>query len=477
MQFAIFTAENKRTMIGREHEIAELQRVYNSGESEFVLVYGRRRVGKTFLIREFFKNDFTFYCTGIANGTREEELVNFANEIRRCDESICRQVPKNWIEAFEMLSSIVEKSTMERKVIFLDEVPWMYTQKSDFIKALEHFWNSHMSARKDVILIVCGSAASWMVKKIVKSKGGLHNRLTLKLKLHQFTLKETKDYLLSLGILWDDKTIAECYMALGGIPYYIKLMDRSLSLAQNIDRLFFKESAILDNEFDNLYGSLFRDSRDYIKIAEILSKKKNGYTRDEIIRLGHFNNGGGISEKIEDLVQCDFVRKYKAIGDVQSTYQLCDFFTLFYMQFIKKGHTYDTDTWMHLSGKPVTNTWKGLAFERLCLSHLIQIKQVLGISGISTNSYSYYSADAQVDLVIERGDKVINICEMKYCDGPFSITSEYALKLRKKTDAVKSSIRRRFTYFIVMITADGIRRNEHSSSLVQKEIRLEDLFR
>lgn len=463
-------------MTGRQTEIAELNRIYNSGESEFVMVYGRRRVGKTYLIREFFKNDFVFYCTGIANGTREEELMNFAGELRRCDENLCYTTPRSWMDAFDALYCLVEKSRKRRKVIFLDEVPWMYTQKSDFLKALEHLWNSRLSARKDVVLVICGSAASWMVKKIIKSQGGLHNRITLKLKLGQFSLKETKEYLESLGIRWDNRTIAECYMALGGIPYYLRLLDRSLSLAQNMDRLFFRESAVLDNEFDNLYASLFRDSRDYVKIVEVLSKKKSGYTRDEILKLGKFNNGGGISEKIEDLVQCDFIRKYKAAGEVKHTYQLCDFFTLFYFQFMKKGRTYDAETWMHLSGKPAMNTWKGLAFERLCLAHLPQIKQTLGISGVSTNTFSYYSASAQVDLVIERGDKVVDICEMKYYDGPFTITADYAAKLRNKVEAVKNAMHRRFTYFIVMITVDGLKPNEHSSSLVQKGILLDWLF-
>lgn len=463
-------------MIGRSTELIELQRIYNSPESEFVMVYGRRRVGKTYLVREFFKNDFVFYCTGIADGTKEEELMNFYNEVRIRDEKTANEVPKTWMQAFDMLYRLVEKSSAKRKVIFLDEVPWMYTQKSDFLKALEHIWNARFSARKDIVLVICGSAASWMVKKIVKSKGGLHNRISLKLKLRPFNLKETKEYMKSLGIHWDNKTIAECYMAMGGIPYYIRLLDKSLSLAQNIDRLFFRENAVLEDEFKNLYASLFRDSKDYEKIVEILSRKKSGYTRDEIIATGKFTNGGGVSEKLEDLVQCDFIRKYNAIGEVRSVYQLCDFFTLFYFQFIKKGRTYDTDTWMHLSGRPAMNTWKGLAFERLCLAHLPQMKQVLGISGVSTNSYSYYSKTAQIDLVIERGDRVITVCEMKYYDGPLSISRDYADKLRNKIDAVKSAVKKRFTYYLVMVSVDGIRQNEYSSSLVQQEIRLDSLF-
>lgn len=474
--FCIFTAKNIELMIGRQQEIAELNRIRDSKDSEFVMVYGRRRVGKTFLIREFFEHRFTFYCTGIAKGTKEEELMNFRNEIFRCDETVGANHPKTWMEAFDMLYKLIEKSTDERKVIFLDEVPWMYTQKSDFVKALEHFWNSRISARKDVILIVCGSAASWMVKKIVNNKGGLHNRITLKLKLRPFTLHETKEYLSSRDIHWDDKTMAECYMVMGGIPYYLKLLDRSLSLSQNIDRLFFRDSALLEDEFENLYSSLFRNSKDYIKIVEILSRKKSGYAREEIIKGGKFNDGGGLTEKLEDLEQCDFIRRYNAVGSAKNIYQLTDFYTLFYFQFIKKRKTFDDDSWMHLSGKPATNTWKGLAFERLCMAHLPEIKKVLGISGVSTNSFSYYSADAQVDLVIERGDRVVNVCEMKYYDGEFVISSEYSRQLSQKIKSLKSVMKKKYTYMVVMLTVDGVRRNEHYYSSVQRDILLEELF-
>lgn len=463
-------------MIGRKKEILELTRIRESKDSEFVMLYGRRRVGKTYLIREFFNNRFTFYCTGIAKGTKEEELMNFRNEIYRCDESIGAYNPNTWMEAFDMLYKLIERSSEERKVIFLDEVPWMYTQKSDFVKALEHFWNSRVSARKDVILIVCGSAASWMVKKIVKNKGGLHNRITLKLKLQSFTLRETKEYLNSMNIHWDNKTIAECYMVMGGIPYYLKLLDRSLSLAQNIDRLFFKETALLDGEFDNLYSSLFKNSRDYIKIVEILSKKKSGYTREEIITGGKFNDGGGLSEKLEDLEQCDFIRRYNSIGTAKTTYQLTDFYTLFYFQFIRKGKVFDNDAWLHLSGKPATNTWKGLAFEKLCISHLQQIKNVLGISGVSTNSFSYNSENVQVDLVIERGDRVVNICEMKYYESEYIISSEYCSKLAQKVDSIKLAMKKRYTYSVIMITVAGVKKNENYYSSVQREILLDELM-
>ena len=261
-------------MIGRKTEQALLKKALESSESEFVMIYGRRRVGKTYLVREFFHNDFVFSCTGIAKGTRQEQLINFYSELSRKVPHKTLPLPANWMEAFELLRTVVEEADDNRKIIFLDEVPWMYTQKSDYLKALEHFWNGWASSQRNIILIICGSAASWMVKKMIRDKDGFHNRITIPIKLTPFTLAETRDYLVSKKISWDLKTISECYMILGGIPYYLNLLERGMSLSQNIDRLFFAETALLGSEFENLYASLFKDSRDYIKIVEILSKKK-----------------------------------------------------------------------------------------------------------------------------------------------------------------------------------------------------------
>lgn len=257
--------------------------MYESSDSEFLMVYGRRRVGKTYLIRETFRDKFDFCLTGIANGTKKEQLLNFKTTMSKYDEVLGCEFPSTWIEAFQLLISLLEKSKNKKKVIFLDELPWMDTYKSDFLKALEHFGNSWAVARTDVLLIVCGSAVSWLVKNIVGNHGGLHNRLTYKMKLNPFNLQETKEYLNFLGIKWENRMIAECYMIIGGIPYYIKMLDKRLSLAQNVDKLFFSESPLLEGEFENLYASLFKNSNEYVKIVEILARKKSGYTRDDIL--------------------------------------------------------------------------------------------------------------------------------------------------------------------------------------------------
>lgn len=465
-------------IVGREREIEELKRLQASNTSEFVMVYGRRRVGKTYLIREFFEDRFDFYLTGIARGSRLEQLMNFGIAIRQYEKSgIVQQSPANWFEAFEQLKQVLAKSRSKRKVIFLDELPWMVTPRSEFVKALELFWNAWASARTDILLIVCGSAASWMVKNIVRNHGGLHNRITYKMKLRPFTLHETKLYLESQHIHWSDQTIAECYMILGGIPYYLKMLNAKYSLAQNVDHLFFNESALLEDEFENLYASLFRNSADYVRIIEVLAEKKVGFTREEILKKLKMEDGGSFTRKLEELEQCGFIRKYQSAGAVRHIYQLVDFYSLFHEAFIKRGPHFDTDKWKNIMNTPQYNTWCGLSFERLCLMHLPEIKQKLGIQGVSTNTYALHHKQAQIDMVIERGDNIVNLCEMKFSDEPFSIEKRYAESLRNKRSVLRSVIKKKHSVSIVLITTQGLKPNRYSSELVQNEIQLSDLFK
>lgn len=462
-------------IIGRKEEMKELQRIYDSGSSEFVVVYGRRRVGKTYLIREFFHDDFVFYATGVARGNRTEQLAQFNSSLARYGDSEDQTAPENWFLAFGRLEKLVAKSRKQRKVIFLDELPWMDTPKSDFVKALEMFWNVWASARNDIVLIVCGSAASWMVGNVIRNRGGLHNRLTCKLKLNPFTLSETKEYLLSQKIKWDNLSIAECYMIFGGIPYYLHLLDKSRSLAQNIDRLFFSESALLEDEFDNLYNSLFAKSEEYVRIVEALAKKKSGFSRDEIVARSGLSNGGGLTRKLDALEQCGFIRKYKAFGEVSYTFQLIDFFTLFYFQFVKGRNTVDSDTWQHLVATNSYKTWRGLAFEKLCFAHLPKIKSVLGISGVLTNTCSYYSSQAQVDMIIERADRAVTVCEMKCSDKPYALTKAEYEKIANRLSVLREYYKRKNIFF-AMITSFGLVRNSYAINYVQNEIILDDLF-
>ena len=462
-------------IIGRKQEIKELIRLKESKQAEFVAVYGRRRVGKTWLVRSFFHDQFTFYATGIARGSRQEQLQNFYKSICSYSKSNPQQ-PKDWYETFDLLKNVIKRSRQRRKVVFLDELPWMDTQKSEFLKAVDLFWNSWGCMQKNLLFIVCGSAASWMVKNIIRNKGGLHNRLTCHLHLNPFTLAETKTYLHAQGIRWNNDLIAECYMIMGGIPYYLHLLDRSLSLAQNVDRLFFSPNALLKNEFGNLYESLFKKSEDYVKIISALSKKSSGYTRDDIVNATGLTNGGGLTRRLDELEQCNFIRRYSPIKGKTPIYQLADFYSLFYFQFINKMRHFDRDAWMHLQATPRHSTWLGLSFEKLCFAHVYAIQKALGITGIATKTYPLLTSNAQMDMVIERADKVTTLCEMKYTAQPYVVTKQEAEKLHHRAEELSSFFRAQNQVLITLVSNRLPRQNSYYNSLITSNIILSELF-
>jgi hypothetical protein len=462
-------------IIGRKREIKELQRLKESNQAEFVAIYGRRRVGKTWLVRSFFQDQFTFYTTGIALGNRKEQLQNFYKSICSYSKSALQQ-PKDWYEAFDLLKDVIKRSRQRRKVVFLDELPWMDTQKSEFLKAIDLFWNSWGNMQQNLLFVVCGSAASWMVKNIIRNKGGLHNRLTCHLHLEPFTLAETKAYLHSQGVRWTDDLIAECYMVMGGIPYYLHLLDRSMSLAQNIDRLFFAPNALLKDEFDTLYKSLFNKSEDYVKIIASLSKRRSGHTRDEIVKATGLTNGGGLTRKFDELEQCSFIRRYNPVKGRTVIYQLIDFYSLFYFQFLNGSHHFDRDAWLHHQATPRHNTWLGLSFERLCFAHLYAIQKALGITGIATKTFPMQTPNAQMDMVILRADKVISLCEMKYTSKPYAITKQEADKLRHRAEELSQCFPSQKQVLITLVSNQAPKKNIYYNSLITNNITLFDLF-
>ncbi|MDR0415351.1 MAG: ATP-binding protein [Prevotellaceae bacterium] len=469
-------------IVGRENEQETLRQQVESDKPEFVAVYGRRRVGKTFLIKEFFSNSFTFYHTGVANVGTQEQLANFNTSLNEYGK-IRYPLADSWFEAFRHLAHLLQNSSRkDKKVVFLDELPWMDTPRSRFISALEHFWNAWASSRPDILLIVCGSATSWMINKLIKNHGGLHNRVTRQMFIEPFTLGECEEFYAHKKITMNRRQIVESYMMLGGIPYYLSLMDRSLSLTQNIDTLCFTTSGALWEEFSNLYASLFRYSEHHVKVVEVLGKKAMGLTRAEIITGAKLPDGGTLSKTLEELEQCGFIRKYRAFDkrSKHTLYQLVDFYTLFYLNFIRQHRNSGKDFWTSIGGQAKHAVWRGYAFEMVCLSHVRQIKHKLGISGVHTNVASWRSngstPGAQVDLLIERNDQVVNLCEIKYATTEFTIDRKYDEMLRNKQEAFVRETKTRKTIHLTMITTYGIKRNEYSG-LVHSEVKMDDLFR
>lgn len=470
----------EKSFIGRQEEIRFLQKLQKTGKPEFIAVYGRRRVGKTYLIQQFFENKFAFSATGIIEGKREDQLFAFTSALVVAGYQ--GKKPKNWLEAFEILKTTMEQQNHKgRCVIYIDELPCFDTPKSGFVKALGHFWNTWASLRKNVILIVCGSATSWMVDNIIDNHGGLHDRITHNIYLRQFNLGETETYLKSRGILWPRQMIVETYMMLGGIPYYLSLLDNQESLAQNIDRLYFRKNAELSQEYGRLYASLFKSPEPYLRIVEVLGKNKQGMTRSELEEALKTPSSGSLTKQLDNLVHCDLIRRYisKVNGKPKvkdAYYQLVDFFSLFHLIFSKKITT--EDYWEQHLNTSVTNTWLGLAFERICVAHQYQIRHALGLDRIAVEFYSWRNnttPKSQIDLIIERADHLINLCEIKYTYSEYTITASEDKKLKNRITAFSSATKTKCGIIPTWITTHGLFQNEYAA-FVQYQVILDDLF-
>lgn len=470
-------------IVGRKEEIAKLDSAYASESSEFVVVYGRRRIGKTFLIRETFRGRFAFQYTGIMNVSNREQIREFYKSLLTQGLSEDAPAPKTWFDAFHLLEDFISGLPEGRKVVFLDELPWMDSANSRFIPAFEHFWNGWASARKDVLLIICGSATSWIINKIFRNIGGLYNRVTYKILLQQFSLAECEELAHHLKLQLSRNMVLEGYMILGGVPYYWTKLNPTKSLSQNVNDLFFKETGDLHGEFNFIYASMFKNPGKYIKVVETLSGKKSGLTRDEIIAKCKIDSSGQLSSILEDLIECGFVRKYchldKKLRD--AVYQLVDCYTLFYYQFIRNAHGVDDEYWNKLLRTPTYNSWCGLAFERVCLLHSRQIKAALGISGIMANIFSWHvkgndvHPGVQIDLLIDRSDNVINVCEMKYSPNGYLMTAAALESINKKVVTLQQYVPARKYVSPVLITSNGVIRNKYSNE-IRQSVTADQLF-
>lgn len=476
-------------IIGRQKEQQELWDLYNSGRPELVVVQGRRRVGKTYLVRELFDSKMTFYHTGLSpaelsaekGSLQKMQLASFYSSLVRY--GFNGTAPNNWLEAFDKLRDLLEsKDREERLVVFIDELPWMDTPRSFFISAFEHFWNGWGSGRSNLMLIVCGSATSWINDKIINNKGGLYNRITAEIILTPFSLGECEQLYKHLGVAMDRYDQLQAYMITGGIPYYIVMMDKRLSLAQNIDNLFFVKCAKLKNEFTRLFNSLFTNPDDYITIVKLLGNKRIGYTRKEIAEETSIAYGGGLTAILKALEASCFIEAYTPYNgsnrDIR--YRLTDPFCLFFTHFLDTNKSTDPQFWQNNLLMPTLTAWRGFAFENVCTLHIKQIKQALGINGVYTECSSWSSKSspraAQIDLVINRADHVVNLCEMKFTADDFHIDKSCDADLRHKLTTFIEETKCRSSIHITLVTTYSLSRNEYSGR-VQSVVTMDDLFK
>ena len=478
-------------IIGRKQEIEELNRLYHSDRAQFVAVYGRRRVGKTYLINQVFKDRITFHHTGLSpfdNGkkiTMREQLQAFHYSLIRSGLDETTPCPQSWFEAFFQLEKLLIKlDTGKRQVVFIDELSWMDTPRSRFLSALENFWNGWASARDNMFLVVCGSSTSWMISNLVNNYGGLYGRLTYEIKLSPFTLKECDDYLKSNDIILSQYDVTQAYMVFGGIPYYFGFFSPGLSLAQNVDKLLFAKDAPLSKEYDRLFHSLFVHWEEHQKVVSLLATRHYGFTRDDISKQCGISKGGGLSTILKALIDSDFILKYTPIVEERNVeyYKLCDSFCLFYLKFMADNKTTDSQFWQNSQNLPPIVTWRGFAFEDVCFNHIDQIKMALGVSGVVSKESallvkgSKEQQGGQMDLLINRADNVLNLCEMKFYKKEFTVTQSDRFAFEDRIELLNRLTHSKKNIHFTLVTTIGLAYNEHFG-VVQKVVTLQDLFR
>ncbi|MBC7511349.1 MAG: AAA family ATPase [Ferruginibacter sp.] len=474
-------------LVGRENEIEKIDRMLLSGQAEFLAVYGRRRVGKTFLIRQYLKNNLVFDFTGTKDGTKEEQLYNFYEEyLRRATGKKGKQIPSSWQEAFNYLAAYLKSLPVKKQkhVVFIDEMPWLDISRAGFIAALEFFWNQHASNMSNVLLIACGSASSWIKKKLISARGGLYNRVTQRIQLMPFNLYETELFLNSLGAKLPRYQILELYMAMGGIPFYLKEVVKGKSAAQVIDSTCFAKQGLLHTEYAQLYHSLFKNAEQHIAIIEALASRPQGMTRTALSAKTKLSEGT-LSRTLEELAECDFISLYQPLINKRKTaiYKLTDLYSLFYLKFIKPNKKGGRGTWNQLSQLASFTAWSGYAFENICMQHVSQIKKALGISGVYTTTSSWQFAGndvlpgAQIDMIIDRADQTINLCEAKFTKETFAITKNYAAQLKMKKAIFKQATQTKKATFITLLTTFPALQNQYYLGEIDNEITMEKLFK
>lgn len=472
-------------IIGRTFEQNELHKILESSKSELVAVVGRRRVGKTFLIRNYLKEQIIFEFTGVQNVSRETQIVNFVNilNMSKTDE-LLEKMPQTWLEAFSLLQKRVELfNTNFKKVLFFDELPWLAGSKSDFIPAFDYFWNAWAS-KQNIVVVICGSSASWMNQKIINHKGGLHNRITRLITIKPFSLAETRQFLQFKGINYPEYQILQLYMAIGGIPLYLELIDKSRSVVENLNELCLKSTGFLYDEFNRLLPSLFLHYQIHSFIIQALAKKRKGLTREELLEETKLPNGGTFTKYLDELVQSDFIDFYKPFGKQKkdTLYRLTDMYCLFYFAFILPNKGNKTPDFMATSQSQSFKSWAGYTFENVCMTHILSIKKALGISGISTSISSFYAKPkdglngTQIDLLIERGDNSIHLCEIKFLSEELIIDKKMVENLRNKRTIFNYHTQNKKHIFNTIITTYGVVSNDYSLQQIDQIITMDSLF-
>jgi len=475
----------ENVLIGRKQQATELLDALASRKPEMVAIIGRRRVGKTYLVRHVLAGHMDFEWTGLQDSNKSEQIQNFIFSLNKSFPNFVGPTkPTSWLEAFNLLTLALETlNKTDKMVVFIDELPWLDTSRSGFITGLGYFWNTWAS-QKNILLIICGSSASWMIKKIINDRGGLHNRITKLLMLYPFTLAETEEYCRYLNVKLNRFQILQVYMTMGGVAMYLDQLKPGLSAMQNIRDICFSQSGYLRNEFDRLFASLFKNYRQHVAVVRALATRRSGVTRLEIIKIAKLTNGGMLTEILDELEKSGFISAHNGYGKkVKDTlFRLADPYSLFYLTFIEPIGKNTIIDFAQLSDLPQWKTWSGYAFENICLNHIAPIRKALGISGIASSVSSFLASPenglpgAQIDMIIDRNDQTINLCEIKFSASEYEFTKKDANNMNAKKNVFQYHTQTKKHLFTTIITTIGVINNIHKINYIDQIITLNDLF-
>jgi len=476
-------------LVAREREREALRGAARSSDPELVAVYGRRRIGKTYLVREHFGPSIAFELTGSHAGDMAAQLEAFATALGRATESPAKLAPPaSWTDAFRQLEAYLTSLRRPRSgkhVVFLDELPWLATRRSGFLAAFEHFWNGWASAQPWLIVVICGSSASWMLRKVIRQRGGLHNRVTRRLRLEPFSLRETEEYLRARHVSLGRYQTLELYMTLGGVPHYLNQVRAGESASQSIDRACFARDGMLRDEFPQLYASLFERSERHEAVVRALAGKRSGLTRNALLDAAGMASGGTATKVLDELEESGFITRSTPLGHHlrDALYRLTDAYSLFYLKWIERHRGRADGAWLKKRGTPKHRAWSGLAFESICLAHVAQIERALGISGVDTETapWSHRPSDpddegAQIDLVIDRADRTTTLCEMKFAEAEITVTKSLAAELRRKRAVFSRSTGTKKAVLLSLVTTYGVNDNDRARELALTVVVMDDLF-
>ena len=493
-------------MIGRKKEIKLLNEICDLEESSLVAIYGRRRIGKTYLVNHMFKKyrqDCLFFeFTGAYDGDKRGQIDNFIDQVYEWFYVEPSFEIKSWSDAFRFLKRTIDKEikkrdSNEKVIVFLDEVPWIdRSNKGGFLSALGYFWNTWCEPRENVVLILCGSNSSWIRDKILKNaRGSLYQRVTHQISMYPFDLKETKAYLLEQkGFMIDNKTVTDIYMIFGGVAKYLSFLNPNESSAENIDRVFFSIHGSMYREYDELFSSLFADKSDYYKsVIELLCTRRSGFSLSDISKAFNEKLGGKLRLAIAELEECGFIKGLSKYGNSVRgvNYMIVDPYILFHHKWIKGFSRNDIATlpnnyWLHKSSSQSYAVWSGYAFEIVVMVNIRLYLNAIGRLGFFSGVYHWQhmakSEDeqgAQIDMVVNYGNNIFDILECKYYNSEYVISKEYAKNIKNKLSMFKKYglySKQKSELRLVFLTSYGVKMNAEAHSLNISRVCLDDLF-